>query len=527
MNAASSPARSQSFRLMTIGASGAGSFILALWAMQSGFGGQIGGLPSELVGAVISALCALAASLAAMSFFAGVDESEEYVYQETQIDKLTGLKTRTAIVGLIATAAARSLHDGRAVFLLDIDIDRMKHINDTIGFGQGDQLIRCFAKRLVENLPPNTQVGRIGAGEFAVLLSDEAVPPRFDAFLDSLMERLMEPYQLPSHLQSVSVSMGLVAMPLDGNDPIRLLRHSNLALQSARANGIGSWSVYSDEMGKVAEYHHWIESELHIAFERGDFDVHYQPQMNLSKGDTVGYEALIRWKHPQRGMIPPTEFIPVAEETGMISLIGEWVLRRACTDAKHLPADCFVAVNISPIQFGSRDFVQRVRKIIDETGIDPARLELEVTETAMMQDRERAAAILCELGEMGISVAVDDFGTGYSNLSYLIDFRFKKLKIDRSFVARMENDDNSGAVVSTIVGLSRALGVRTIAEGVETEGQATLLRAAGCDVVQGFLFGRPEPLDFAVPRRHENAQPHAGPSLAMEPEPRPRSAAVN
>jgi EAL domain-containing protein (putative c-di-GMP-specific phosphodiesterase class I) len=173
---------------------------------------------------------------------------------------------------------------------------------------------------------------------------------------------------------------------------------------------------------------------------------------------TIGYEALIRWKHPQRGLIPPTEFIPVAEETGMITLIGDWVLRRACADASHLPGDCVVAVNISPVQFGSRDFVQRVREIVSETGIDPNRLELEVTETAMMLDRQRAAAILCELSDMGISVAVDDFGTGYSNLSYLIDFRFKKLKIDRSFVARMETDGNSGAVVSTIVGLSRALG---------------------------------------------------------------------
>lgn len=506
MDAVSSPARSQTFRLVTIAASGAGSFILALWALRSGFGGHIGGLPAEIVGAMVAALCALAAALAAMSFFAGIDESEHYVFQETQVDKLTGLNARTAIVGKTAEAAARTLRDGEPVFLLDIDIDRMKQINDTIGFGQGDQLIRCFSKRLVENLPQAAEVGRIGAGEFVVLLPDDAVGQNFELFLDQLMERLMEPYQLPSHLQSVSVSMGIVAMPLDGEDPIGLLRHSNLALQNARARGMGNWSVYSDEMGKVAEHRHWIESELHIAFERGDFDVYYQPQLNLSKGDTIGYEALIRWKHPQRGLIPPTEFIPVAEETGMITLIGDWVLRRACADASHLPGDCVVAVNISPVQFGSRDFVQRVREIVSETGIDPSRLELEVTETAMMQDRVRAAAILCELSDMGISVAVDDFGTGYSNLSYLIDFRFKKLKIDRSFVARMETDGNSGAVVSTIVGLSRALGVRTIAEGVETEGQATLLRAAGCDVVQGFLFGKPLPLDRATSRMIEEAQ---------------------
>lgn len=488
----SNPKRTPVFRLITIAASGLSSFIIGLWGLRLGFGEELVGMTGEMVGGIIASLCALAAGLAAMSFFAGVDESETYVYRETQIDKLTGLHARTAMIGKIAEAAAATVRDGKPVFLIDIDIDRFKQINDAIGYGQGDELIRAFAARLKDNVPHNVEIGRIGAGEFVVLIQDGKTSS-IDRVIEKLIEKMMEPYRLTTHLQSVNLSVGMVAMPKDGRDPVVLLRRSNLALQNARASGIGNWSVFHPEMGQVADYRQWIESELHGALQRNDFDLHYQPQYDMSEGRVVGYEALLRWRHPKRGMIPPTEFVPVAEETGMIAQIGEWVLRRACEDARHLPDDCFVAVNISPVQMMTREFLTMVRNVLEETGIPPRRLELEITETAMMQDRERAAFLMKELAEMGISVAVDDFGTGYSNLSYLIDFPFKKLKIDRSFVNRIDKD-NGGAVISTIVGLSRALGVRTIAEGVETEAQATLLRAAGCDVVQGYLYGKPAPL---------------------------------
>lgn len=495
MLAARNPSRSPLFRLVTIATSGVGSFVLGLWGLQFLFDHQIAaGMPSETLAAVIAALCALAASLAAMSFFAGVDESAGYVFNETHFDKLTGLMARPAMVGKIAEAASTTARTGKPVFLIDVDIDRFKQINDAIGYCNGDALIRAFTARLKAALPQDIVVGRIGAGEFAILYPDQQVDGHLEALIDRLVNELMRPYPLPSHVQSVNVSVGVVAMPKDGYDPVTLLRRSNLALQNARAGRIGNWAVFHPDMGKVAEHRQWVESELHVAFERGDFDLHYQPQHDMVSGSVVGYEALIRWRHPERGMIPPVEFISVAEETGMIAPIGEWVLRKACTDARLLPEECFVAVNISPVQFMTRDFVGIVDRIVKETGIDPKRLELELTESAMMQDRDRAAGILKQLTEMGISVAVDDFGTGYSNLAYLIDFSFQKLKIDRAFVSRMETDSNSGAVISTIVGLSRALGVRTIAEGVETENQATLLRAAGCQIVQGYLFGRPAPL---------------------------------
>jgi diguanylate cyclase (GGDEF)-like protein len=495
------PIRTPIFRLLTISAAGIGSFIIGLWGLRLGMGTQLAVLPAEVIGAVIAALCALAAAGSSLSFFAGVDESAGYVFRETQVDKLTGLLGRSAMIGKIAEAAVATARTGQPVFMIDIDIDRFKHINDAIGYTQGDELIKAISVRLRENLPQGIEIGRIGAGEFAVLLPDSKTSEPIDQLIERLIETLMKPYQLTTHLQSVNLSIGIVAMPKDGTDPILLLRRSNLALQHARAAGIGNWAVFQPHMGQVADHRQWIESELHSAFVRGDFELHYQPQTDLMSGKIVGYEALLRWRHPERGMIPPMEFVPIAEETGMIAPIGEWVLRRACNDARAIPDDCYVAVNISTVQFMTKEFLQLVRNVIKETGIAPRRLELEVTETAMMQDKERAAIILKELSAMGISVAVDDFGTGYSNLSYLIDFPFQKLKIDKSFVARMEQDASSGAVVSTIVGLSRALGVHTIAEGVETETQATLLKAAGCDVVQGYFFGRPQPLMFAQPEQ--------------------------
>ena len=372
MNAVSNPTRSPVFRLITIASSALGSFVIGMWGLKLGFGGSVAGMPTEVVGSIIAALCALAAGLASLSFFAGVDESVGYVFKETQIDKLTGLNARVAMVGKIAEAAAATIRTGKPVFLIDIDIDRFKHINDSIGYSQGDELIRAFGQRLQASLPDKVVIGRIGAGEFAVLYPDSEASKPMDRIVEELIDRLMEPYQLLTHLQSVNLSVGVVALPKDGTDPVLLLRRSNLALQHARARGIGNWSAFEPDMGQVADYRQWIEAELHGAFLRGDFDLHYQPQLDLAKGTIVGYEALIRWHHPERGMIAPMEFIPIAEETGMILPIGEWVLRRACNDARYLPEECFVAVNISPVQFMAKDFIGTVREVIRSTGIKPA-----------------------------------------------------------------------------------------------------------------------------------------------------------
>lgn len=489
------PKRSKTVRLATLAALGVATVTATV------YGSKLLIDPAAVVNmdvyvATVAALCALCAMFAALSFFAGVDESEGFVFQETHIDKLTGFHTRIAMIGHIAAATARVLKSGDAQFLINIDIDRFKQINDQIGFEEGDDLIRAAGQRLRGFFGNDARIGRMGAGEFAIIVDDDIED--FSGMLDRLVEKLMEPYRLATHHQSVTVSAGVVAMPKDGRDPLLLMRRANLALQRARAEGVGGWTVFEADMSRVADYRHWVESELTVAIDRGDFILYYQPQLSLNGEKVVGYEALIRWQHPDRGIIPPNEFIPVAEESGMILQIGKWALHQGCRDACLLPDETYVAINLSPVQFGDRNLIATVRQALMESGLPANRLELEITETAMTMDRIQARKIMAELAEMGVQIAIDDFGTGYSNLSFLMDFTFHKLKIDRSFVCRLDEDDTTGAVISTIVGLSRALGAETLAEGVETADQAILLRAAGCDSVQGFHYGRPAPLSTFV-----------------------------
>ncbi|TIV98495.1 MAG: GGDEF domain-containing protein, partial [Mesorhizobium sp.] len=275
MSPVSNPKRTPLFRLITIASSGMGSFILGLWGLRFGFGDGMAGMPAETMIGVIAALCALAAGGAAMSFFAGVDESVAYVVKETNFDKLTGLLSRQAMVGKIADAASETIRTGEPVFLIDIDIDRFKQINDAIGYSHGDDLVRAFTSRLKESMPKDAVIGRIGAGEFGVLLPDRDIRGSIERLIEKLINDMMEPYQLQTHLQSVSLSVGIVAMPKDGVDPVLVLRRSNLALQNARASGVGNWSVFHADMGRVADYRQWIESELKTAFDRGDFSLHY------------------------------------------------------------------------------------------------------------------------------------------------------------------------------------------------------------------------------------------------------------
>ncbi len=488
------PFRSKRFRLLTLTASGIGGMILGIWALSMAFPLDMLDASSRTMGMIIAGLCALCAMTAVLSYFNGIDESTDYVRHETEVDKLTGYHTRVAMIPEIARASLAADRSGESITLIDIEILRFKDLNDSIGYQRGDEIIAGFAKRLQSLTASGTVIGRIGAGEFALLVNTTKLETPLEIWLDRMVDSLMQPYDLAGSRHAINVSVGVVEAIEQYDDPISMLRKSNLALQRARSLGRGGWSAFQHEMGQVAEFRRWVEAELQGALMNKQFEIHYQPQIDMGTGLAVGYEALLRWRHPERGIISPLDFITVAEETGFIAQIGEWVLNQACLDARLLPENCFVAVNLSPVQFMMDDIARTVRNAITVSEIDPRRLELEITESVMMQDKAKSSLILKRLAEMGVSVAVDDFGTGYSNLGYLADFPFKKLKIDRSFVRRIGTDRSSDAIVSTIVGLSRALGVRTTAEGVETEDQAILLRAAGCEIVQGFYYGKPSPL---------------------------------
>ncbi len=410
-------------------------------------------------------------------------------------DSLTGLANRHRFSAVLNQMSATGAGKHSPCCLMFLDLDNFKTINDTLGHGVGDQLLRVVAKRLKACVRDGDLLARLGGDEFALLSLLNMSRDEAQALAARLVAALSEPVQMDGVLVEVSTSVGVALAPQDGQDPQALLQCADLALYAAKAAGRNTFRFFSPEMGESTRARARLQQELGQALASEQFTLHYQPQVNLKTGEVKGFEALVRWQHSERGLIGPAEFIPVAEETGQIVPLGTWVLRTACRTAVGWPAHLRVAVNLSAVQFRSSAVVDIVDGILAETGLPAERLELEITESALIEDDAGAQTTLDALRSRGVRVAMDDFGTGYSSLAYLRRFSMDKLKIDGMFVRSLDRDAGAQAVVTAIISLARALKLDTTAEGIETQEQMTMLKALGCDDVQGFHIARPMPAE--------------------------------
>jgi diguanylate cyclase (GGDEF)-like protein/PAS domain S-box-containing protein len=428
--------------------------------------------------------------------------AEQRIQHLAHHDSLTGLANRALFRDRLAQAMALAERSGRGVALLCLDLDGFKAVNDLLGHPVGDAVLVEVGNRLVACLRDSDTVARLGGDEFAIVQSFIDQPRGAAGLAARLVELLAEPFEVEGQRVCIGTSVGVALFPSDATAPETLLRNADLALYRAKHDGKGTFRFFEQAMDERLQQRRMMEQELRLAMLREEFSLHYQPLFDGASLAIEGFEALLRWQHPERGRISPGEFVPVAEESGLIAPLGRWVLQTACAEAASWPVPWRVAVNLSPAQFKQRDLPQMVGQILRETGLAAARLELEITEGILIDDSARALVILGELKALGVRIALDDFGTGYSSLSYLRRFPFDKLKIDASFVRALGEGGEAEAIVRAIMALGRSLGLSVTAEGVETEDQLARLRAEDCDQVQGFLLGRPMPPD-ALPLRQE------------------------
>ncbi|MDP2674960.1 MAG: PAS domain S-box protein [Dehalococcoidia bacterium] len=423
--------------------------------------------------------------------------AEETIRHLAYHDGLTGLPNRTLFEDRLTVTLAQGRRKRRLAAIMFLDLDRFKVVNDTVGHAMGDRLLQSVAERLKGLVREGDTVARVGGDEFTVLLPDVGRVEDAVEVADRILETLRQPWRLNDHEFHITTSIGIAMCPGDGEDAESLLRNADTAMYRAKDRGRDNYKLYAPAMNSRIAERLALENSLRHALERGEFVVHYQPQVNIETGRIVGVEALVRWQHPERGLVSPLEFIPVAEETGLIVPLGAWVLRTACAqnrawqDAGLPPMR--MAVNLSARQFQRRDLLDTVASALAETGLPPQYLQLEITEGAAMQDVDLTLAILRELREAGVQISIDDFGTGHSSLSYLKRFPIDVIKIDQSFVQDLTIDPNNAAIASTIIVMAHALNLTVIAEGVETAEQLAFLRERECDEMQGFLFSRPAP----------------------------------
>ncbi|KJC62297.1 diguanylate cyclase [Bradyrhizobium sp. LTSPM299] len=408
-------------------------------------------------------------------------------------DGLTNLPNRDFYQERLREALERSRSGNKRVAVMCVDLDLFKNVNDSFGHPMGDRLLKLVAERLRAAVSGDNLAARLGGDEFAIVLAADVSPNEASAFAEQLIAVLSAPYAIDGLDIVVGASIGIALSPSDGMTTEELMRNADMALYRAKSEGGGVHHFFEPEMDQQAQKRRDMERDLRAAIANGGFELHYQPLVDIAADRISGFESLLRWPHPQKGMVSPAEFIPVAEDIGLIVALGEWVLREACSEAVKWPTNVKVAVNLSPVQFRSRNLVQAVISALAHSGLSPRRLELEITESVFLAETEANLAILHQLRGLGVSISMDDFGTGYSSLSYLRSFPFDKIKIDRSFVKDLAQRSDCLAIVRAISGLGRSLNITTTAEGVETVDQLDWLRAEGCNEVQGFLFSAARP----------------------------------
>ncbi|MFI5182555.1 MAG: putative bifunctional diguanylate cyclase/phosphodiesterase [Thermoanaerobaculia bacterium] len=423
--------------------------------------------------------------------------AEERSWHHAHHDGLTGLPNRLLFGDRLGLAIQRARRDGQRLAIMFLDLDDFKHVNDTLGHSAGDELLVEVGERLRRTLRGDDTVARLGGDEFVILLNGAKDAGSAAVMARKILAVFDASFVARKRDLFLSASLGVALCPDDGSDPETLLAHVDTAMYRAKKAGRNTFQFFTPEMQRQAQERASLESGLRRALPRGEMRLHYQPIRELKTGRIAGLEALVRWQHPERGLLPPLNFVPLAEDVGLIVPLGAWVLRRACEQARtwreERPGDLAIAVNLSARQLQQESFAREVRQILHETGLPPTALNLEITESTAMQNVEATSRVLGELSAIGIGLSIDDFGTGHSSLSYLKHFPIHRLKIDRSFIDGMARDLRDRAIVKGVLSIAHSLGVRVVAEGVETEEQASLLTTFGCDEVQGFLFGAPVP----------------------------------